>query len=260
MHAASLSSDAQSMYEYLSKYLYECLSVFNLFVCLFPTVCLRLFVTVCLSFTVCFRLYLSVCMFSSVFIHLSTSVCLIPSVFVCLSPSFFVSRPSSFHCFRLSLAIYLPLSVTVCYIIHLSLILTFHLTEVHAVKEASSKLESLLPMFMSSAMAVKQNSFDNAAASRLGFLSREWISKVQLLVDALDDVTDLQDLLKVSGRFLFSCSLMSCFTICHLFSISSHRIQWKRGQLGKKIKYFNRTTHMCIYTTFKLLWSTLLVF
>lgn len=69
-------------------------------------------------------------------------------------------------------------------------------------------------MFISAAFTVKQNPSNKGTASQLQSLSCDWMSKMQQLVDALDDVIDMQDLVKVTGNSFFNdiCELQEALS------------------------------------------------
>lgn len=70
---------------------------------------------------------------------------------------------------------------------------------VHIIKAISAELEKMAPVIVASACAVRQNPFDPTAVERLGLLRREWANRLQILTDAVDDVTDIKDLMETTG-------------------------------------------------------------
>ncbi|XP_031549305.1 catenin alpha-1-like [Actinia tenebrosa] len=102
---------------------------------------------------------------------------------------------------------------------------------VHIIKAISAELEKMAPVIATTACAVRQNPYDATGVERLGLLRQEWANRLQILTDAVDDVTDIQDLMDTT-----EAHVQHDVALCHEGLIEENTakiVQASRDVLGR---------------------------
>ena len=65
-------------------------------------------------------------------------------------------------------------------------------------------MEKLAPQLVSAALRVRQTPKDSSCSEHLGQLRRDWTAKIHALTSVVDDVTDFNDFVLMTGMFNLS--------------------------------------------------------
>ena len=76
----------------------------------------------------------------------------------------------------------------------------FRFTEVRVIHGCVRSLESLDPELVPATVACRRDINNRAALEHLRLLRREWSDNVKALVDVIDDLTDANIFISVSGK------------------------------------------------------------
>lgn len=68
-------------------------------------------------------------------------------------------------------------------------------------------IEQLAPQLVSAALRVKQTPTDTTCPEHLGQLRRDWTARIHALTSMVDDITDFNDFVLMTGMFLFNLRL-----------------------------------------------------
>lgn len=77
----------------------------------------------------------------------------------------------------------------------------FSFTGVQAINSTASDIEKLSPQLVSAAVTVRQTPKDTSCTEHLGQLRRDWTAKIHSLTSVVDDITDFNDFVLMSGMF-----------------------------------------------------------
>lgn len=75
---------------------------------------------------------------------------------------------------------------------------------VQAINSTASDIDQLAPQLVSAAVRVRQTPKDTSCTERLGQLRRDWTAKIHALTSVVDDVTDFNDFVLMTGMFNLS--------------------------------------------------------
>ena len=74
-------------------------------------------------------------------------------------------------------------------------------TGVQTINSTASDIEKLAPQLVSAAVRVRQTPKDTSCTEHLGQLRRDWTARVHALTSVVDDVTDFNDFVLMTGMF-----------------------------------------------------------
>ena len=83
----------------------------------------------------------------------------------------------------------------------------FNLKGVQTVNSMAGDIEQLAPQLVSAALRVKQTPTDTTCPEHLGQLRRDWTARIHALTSMVDDITDFNDFVLMTGMFLFNSRL-----------------------------------------------------
>lgn len=86
------------------------------------------------------------------------------------------------------------------------------LTGVEAINATATDIESLAPQLVSAAVRVHQAPTDASCTAHLSQLRKEWTAQLQVLTSLVDDITDYNDFVLMTGNVF-------CF---HLMGMHRH--------------------------------------
>ncbi len=72
-------------------------------------------------------------------------------------------------------------------------------TGVQAINNTASDVEKLAPQLVSAAVRVRQSPKDPGCTEHLGQLRRDWAAKIHALTAVVDDITDFNDFVLMTG-------------------------------------------------------------
>lgn len=73
-----------------------------------------------------------------------------------------------------------------------------------SINSTASDVEKLAPQLVSAAVRVRQTPKDTSCTEHLGLLRRDWTAKIHALTSVVDDVTDFNDFVLMTGMFNLS--------------------------------------------------------
>ena len=77
-----------------------------------------------------------------------------------------------------------------------------------SINSTASDVEKLAPQLVSAAVRVRQTPKDTSCTEHLGLLRRDWTAKIHALTSVVDDVTDFNDFVLMTGMFNLSFAVV----------------------------------------------------
>lgn len=74
------------------------------------------------------------------------------------------------------------------------------LAGVQAINGTSNDIEKLAPQLMSAAVRVRQTPMDTGCTEHLSQLRRDWTARIHVLTSLVDDITDFNDFVLMTGN------------------------------------------------------------
>ena len=77
-------------------------------------------------------------------------------------------------------------------------------TGVEAINVTATEVDNLAPQLVSVAVRVRQTPTDVGCTEHLSQLRREWTARLQVLTSLVDDITDFNDFVVMTGNRIFA--------------------------------------------------------